>query len=31
MAIVINGGVVHTGDEIRIQIPQGNAEPLRPV
>ena len=31
MAIVINGGVVHTGDEIRIEIPQGNSEPLRPV
>ena len=31
MAIVINGGVVHTGDEIRIEIPHGIAEPLRPV
>ena len=31
MAIVINGGVVHMGDEIRIEIPQGNTEPLRPV
>ena len=31
MAIVINGGVVHTGDEIRIEIPHGNTEPLRPV
>ena len=31
MAIVINGGVVHTGDEIRIEISQGNTEPLRPV
>jgi MOSC domain-containing protein YiiM len=31
MAIVVNGGFVHTGDEIRIEIPQGNTEPLRPV
>ena len=31
MAIVINGGVIHTGDEIRIEIPQGRTEPLRPV
>ena len=31
MAIVINGGVVHTGDKIRIAIPQVNSEPLRPV
>ena len=31
MAIVINGGVVHMGDEIRIEIPHGNTEPLRPV
>ena len=31
MAIVINGGVIRTGDEIRIEIPQGNAELLRPV
>jgi MOSC domain-containing protein YiiM len=31
MAIVINGGVVHMGDEIRIEIPHRNTEPLRPV
>ena len=31
MAIVINGGVIHTGDEIRIEIPHGKTEPLRPV
>jgi MOSC domain-containing protein YiiM len=31
MAIVINGGVIHTGDHIRIEIPQGNTEPLHPV
>jgi len=31
MAIVINGGIIHTSDEIRIEIPHGNAEPLRPV
>jgi MOSC domain-containing protein YiiM len=31
MAIVINGGVVHMGDEIRIEIPHGTSEPLRPV
>jgi len=31
MAIVIDGGVIHTGDEIRIEIPHGNTEPLRPV
>jgi MOSC domain-containing protein YiiM len=31
MAIVINGGVVHIGDDIRIEMPDGNSEPLRPV
>ena len=31
MAIVINGGVIHTGDEIRIEIPHGKTEQLRPV
>jgi len=31
MAIVINGGVIRAGDEIRIEIPHGNSEPLRPV
>ncbi len=31
MAIVINGGVIRAGDDIRIEIPHGNSEPLRPV
>ena len=31
MAIVINGGVIHPGDEIRIEIPHGKTVQLRPV
>jgi len=31
MAIVIDGGVIHTGDEIRIEIPNGKTEQLRPI
>ena len=31
MAIVLNGGTIRAGDEIRIEIPQGNTELLRPV
>ena len=31
MAIVVNGGLVHTGDEIHIKMPHGKSEPLRPV
>jgi len=31
MAIVINGGTIRAGDGIRIEIPQGNTELLRPV
>ena len=31
MAIFVNGGLVHTGDEIHIKMPHGKSEPLRPV
>jgi MOSC domain-containing protein YiiM len=31
MAIVVNGGTIRAGDEIRITTPHGKSEPLRPV
>ena len=31
MAVVVAGGTVHAGDEIRVDFPEGSALPLAPV